>query len=225
MFDFLPSTELDESDPIADDPAVEPTETSASTSPTEATPAVVSDVAEETLADSAVNAHHTTDETEASADTAEADRPKATPEKEKPVVIAKAATGEEEVIDLPDFSHEPTEPGQYTLRIVFTFRPGDQSVVAATQSHDLLPLVSEVEPTVARALLATFIAAHEARLGEIKEALAKPTTKPSARSTAARKPATPTAAPKPSGVKKPKTVQPPAAKPTPALPQTNLFPD
>ncbi len=128
-------------------------------------------------------------------------------------------------VDLPDFSHEPTEPGQYTLRIVFTVRPGDQSVLVATQSHDVLPIVGELEPTHARALLAPFIAAHEARLSEIKAALAKPTTKPSSRNAAAKKPATPATTAKPSGARKPKTVQPPAAKPPATLPQTNLFTD
>lgn len=49
------------------------------------------------------------------------------------------------MVDLPDFSHEPTEPGQYTLRIVFTFRPGDQTVLLSTQSHDVLAIVGELD--------------------------------------------------------------------------------
>ena len=204
MFDFLPSPAPNETPTTADDHPEEPAGATAA-EPT----AFVSDVAEEIHAETESPADLASDESEASAVLDETDPPDVAPEKKAPTAVSKATTGDEDLVDLPDFSHEPTEPGQYTLRIVFTFRPGDQSVLFSTKSHDVLAIVSEVEPTVARALLATFIAAHEARLGEIKEALAKPTT----------------TAPKPSGVKKPKTVQPPAAKPTPALPQTNLFPD
>ena len=226
MFDFLPSPEPHESDPGADDDAVPPAEASTSTIPAEETTAVASDEAAETLADSASPAEPTSEEAEASTDTDEADRQETTPEQEKPVPAPKTSTGDEEVIDLPDFSHEPTEPGQYTLRIVFTFRPGDQSVLLSTQSHDVLAIVGELEPTGARALLAPFIAAHEGRLGEIKQALTQPTAKAPARRHQTKKapPAAPTAT-KTSASKKDKPTK--VVKPvSPApLPQTNLFND
>ncbi len=134
-------------------------------------------------------------------------------------------------VDLPDFSHEPTEPGQYTLRIVFTFRPGDQTVLLSTQSHDVLAIVGELDPEGARALLAPFIAAHDGRLSEIKQALTQspakaPARRATARSTAAKKgsPASSTSTKasvarkdKPTKVVKPASPEP--------LPQTNLFND
>ena len=226
MFDFLSSPEPHESVPSADDDAVQPGEASTPAIPAAETTAVASDEAEETLADSASPAEPTSEEAEASTDIDEIDQSKATPKQEKPVAVSKAATSEEEVIDLPDFSHEPTEPGQYTLCIVFTFRPGDQSVLLSTQSHDVLAIVGELEPTGARALLAPFIAAHEGRLGEIKQALTQPTAKAPARRHQTKK--APSAAPtatKTSASKRDKAtkvVNP--ASPAP-LPQTNLFND
>ena len=234
MFDFLPSTEPDESDPIADDPPVEPTEASASTIPAAESTAVVSDVTEGTQTETESPADLASEESEASTDTAEADRPDATPEEEKPVAASKAATGEESLVDLPDFSHEPTEPGQYTLRIVFTFRPGDQTVLMSTQSHDVLAIVGELEPKGARALLGPFIAAHDARMSEIKQALTQSPAKAPPQSTAVRSNAAKKAPPasstsststKASVAKKDKptkVVKP--ASPAP-LPQTNLFND
>ena len=224
MFDYLSSPEPHESVPSADDDAVQPGEASTPAIPAAETTAVASDEAEETLADSASPAEPTSEEAEASTDTEEADRQETTPEQGKPVPAPKTSTGDEEVIDLPDFSHEPTEPGQYTLRIVFTFRPGDPSVLVATQSHDVLPLVSELEPKRARALLAPFIAAHDTRLSEIKQALTQPTAKAPARRHQTKK--APSAAPtstKTSASKRDKAtkvVKP--ASPAP-LPQTNLF--
>ena len=232
MFDFLPSTEPDESDPIADEPTVEPTEASASTIPAAEPTAVVSDVTEGTQTETESPADLASEESEASTDTAEADRPDATPEEEKPVAASKAATGEESLVDLPDFSHEPTEPGQYTLRIVFTLRPGDQSVLMSTTSHDVLAIVGELDPEGARALLAPFIAAHDARLSEIKQALTKSPAKAPARSNAAKKtpPASSTSSTSSTSTKtsaakkdKPTKVVKPAS-PAP-LPQTNLFND
>ena len=226
MFDFLSSPEPHESDPSTDDDAVQPAEVRTSVIPPADATAVASDEAEETLADSASPAEPTSEEAEASTDIDEIDQSKATPKQEKPVAVSKAATSEEEVVDLPDFSHEPTEPGQYTLHIVFTFRPGDQSVLMSTKSHDVLAIVGELEPTGARALLAPFIAAHEGRLGEIKQALTQPTAKAPARRHQTKKepPAAPTAT-KTSASKKDKAtkvVKP--ASPAP-LPQTNLFND
>ena len=226
MFDFLPSTEPDESDPTAEDQLAETVEASASTIPAAETPAVVSDVTEGTQTETESPADLASEESEASTDTAEADRPDATPEEEKPVAASKAATGEESLVDLPDFSHEPTEPGQYTLRIVFTFRPGDQTVLMSTQSHDVLAIVGELEPKGARALLAPFIAAHDARLSDIKQALTKSPAKAPARSTAAKKASTATSTSiKASAARKDKptkVVKP--ASPAP-LPQSNLFND
>jgi len=231
MFDFLPSTEPDESDPSADEPTIEPTEASASTIPAAEPTAVVSDVTEGTQTETESPADLASEESETSTDTAEADRPDATPEKEKPVAASKTATGEESLVDLPDFSHEPTEPGQYTLRIVFTFRPGAQSVLLSTQSHDVLAIVGELDPEGARALLAPFIAAHDARLSEIKQALTQSTAKVTARGTGARSNAAKKASPAPSTSTKAsatkkdkatKVVKP--ASPAP-LPQTNLFND
>ena len=144
----------------------------------------------------------------------------------KTSVQDEAAGNRVDPVDLPDFSHEPTEPGQYTLRIVFTFRPGDPSVLVATQSHDVLPLVSELDPAGARALLAPFIAAHDARLSEIKQALTQPTAKAPARVTTATKATARLAAAKKKAPtqkdKAAKTAQPTSPA---ALPQTNLFPD
>ena len=226
MFDFLSAPEPEESDPNANDVAVQSAEASTSTIPAEETTPVASDEVEETLAASVPPAELTSEEAKASTDTDEADRPRATPEPEKAVAAPKTTTGDEEVIDLPDFSHEPTEPGQYTLRIVFTFRPGDQSVLLSTQSHDVLAIVGELEPTGARALLAPFIAAHEGRLGEIKQALTQPTAKAPARRHQTKKalPAAPIAT-KTSASKKDKATK--VVKPvSPApLPQTNLFTD
>ena len=240
MFDFLPSTEPDESDPIADDPPVEPTEASASTIPAAESTAVVSDVTEGTQTDTESPADLASDESEASADLDEADPPDVAPEKKAPTAVSKTATGEEEVIDLvdqvdlPDFSHEPTEPGQYTLRIVFTFRPGDQTVLMSTKSHDVLAIVGELEPKGARALLGPFIAAHDARMSEIKQALTQSPAKAPPQSTAVRSNAAKKAPPasstsststKASVAKKDKptkVVKP--ASPAP-LPQTNLFND
>ena len=235
MFDFLPSTEPDESDPTADDQLAETVEASASTIPAAETPAVVSDVAEGTQTDTESPADLASDESEASADLDEADPPDVAPEKKAPTAVSKTATGEEEVIDLvdqvdlPDFSHEPTEPGQYTLRIVFTFRPGDQSVLLSTQSHDVLAIVGELDPEGARALLAPFIAAHDARLSEIKQALTQSPAKAPARSNAAKKTppvsSTSSTSTKTSAAKKDKptkVVKP--ASPAP-LPQSNLFND
>ncbi len=231
MFDFLPSTEPDESDPIADDPPVEPTEASASTIPVAEPTAVVSDVTEGTQTDTESPADLASDESEASADLDEADPPDVAPEKKAPTAVSKTATGEEEVIDLPDFSHEPTEPGQYTLRIVFTFRPGHQTVLMSTKSHDVLAIVGELEPKGARALLGPFIAAHDARMSEIKQALTKSTAKVTARGTGARSNAAKKASPAPSTSTKAsvakkdkatKVVKPASSAP---LPQTNLFND
>ena len=232
MFDFLPSTEPDESDPTADDQLAETVEASASTIPAAETPAVVSDVAEGTPTDTESPADLASDESEASADLDEADPPDVAPEKKAPTAVSKTATGEEEVIDLvdqvdlPDFSHEPTEPGQYTLRIVFTFRPGNQSVLLSTQSHDVLAIVGELDPEGARALLAPFIAAHDARLSEIKQALTKSPAKAPARSNAAKKASTATStSTKTSAARKDKAtkvVKPASPEP---LPQTNLFND
>ncbi|MBL8096904.1 MAG: hypothetical protein JNL73_22190 [Anaerolineales bacterium] len=229
MFDFLPSAEPDESDPIADEPTVEPIEASASTIPAAEPTAVISDVTEGTQTETESPDDFASEESEASTDTVEADRPNATPEEEKPVAASKAATGEESLVDLPDFSHEPTEPGQYTLRIVFTFRPGDQSVLLSTQSHDVLAIVGELDPEGARALLAPFIAAHDARLSEIKQALTKSPAKAPVRSNAAKKtpPASSTSSTstKTPAAKKDKPTK--VVKPTSpaALPQTNLFND
>ncbi|MBL8095315.1 MAG: hypothetical protein JNL73_14190 [Anaerolineales bacterium] len=233
--DVLPEVaETDPAPPAAEeppDPLPDETEASASTIAATETPSAVSELTEEPLADSASPADLASEESEASADTDEADRPDATPENEKPVAASKAATGEESLVDLPDFSHEPTEPGQYTLRIVFTFRPGNQSVLLSTQSHDVLAIVGELDPEGARALLAPFIAAHDARLSEIKQALTQSTAKVLARSTGARSntakkgsPASSTST-KTSAAKrdKPTRVVKPAS-PAP-LPQTNLFND
>ena len=241
MFDFLPSTEPDETEPIADAPTVEPTEASASTIPAAESTAVVSDVTEGTQTETESPADLASEESEASTDTAEADRPDATPEEEKPVAASKAATGEESLVDLPDFSHEPTEPGQYTLRIVFTFRPGDQTVLMSTQSHDVLAIVGELEPKGARALLAPFIAAHDARLSEIKQALTQSPAKAPARSNAARSTAGRSTGARGSAAKKASTAPSTSTKTTAAkkekatrvvkpaspapLPQTNLFND
>lgn len=241
MFDFLSSPTPHENDPSADDVTVRPAEASTSAILAAEPPAVASDEAEETLADSAPPAELASEETEAPNDPDEEQPPDPATPKKAPTVVPKAATGEEEVIDLPDFSHEPTEPGQYTLRIVFTFRPGDQNVILSTQSHDVLAIVGELEPTGARALLAPFIAAHEGRLGEIKAALSKPAAKAPARSTGARSHAARNTAPQETTAtkaaarlaaakKKSPTQKDKAAKtaqPTPpaALPQTNLFPD
>ncbi len=232
MFDFLPSTEPDESDPTADDQLAETVEASASTIPAAETPAVVSDVAEGTQTDTESPADLASDESEASADLDEADPPDVAPEKKAPTVVPKTATGEEEVIDLvdqvdlPDFSHEPTEPGQYTLRIVFTFRPGNQSVLLSTQSHDVLAIVGELDPEGARTLLAPFITAHDARLSEIRQALTKSPAKAPARSNAAKKASTASStSTKTAAAKKDKATK--VIKPaSPAsLPQTNLFND
>ena len=226
MFDFLSAPEPEESDPSANDVSVQSAEASTSTIPAEETTPVASDEVEETLADSVPPAELTSEEAKASTDTDEADRPRATPEPEKAVAAPKTTTGDEEVIDLPDFSHEPTEPGQYTLRIVFTFRPGDQSVLMSTQSHHVLAIVGELEPKGARALLAPFIAAHEGRLSEIKQALTQPAAKVPAQRTAARNNAakkTPTASATSAKKDKPTKVVKPVS-PAP-LPQTNLFND
>lgn len=226
MFDFLPSTEPDESDPTADDQLAETVEASASTIPAAEPTAVVSDVAEGTQTETESPADLASEESEASTDTDEADRPDATPEKEKPAAASKVATGEESLVDLPDFSHEPTEPGQYTLRIVFTFRPGDQSVLLSTQSHDVLAIVGELDPEGARALLAPFITAHDARLSEIRQALTKSPAKAPARSNAAKKASTASStSTKASAARKDKATRVvKSASPEP-LPQTNLFND
>ena len=188
--DGLPeAAETDPDPPAAEerhDPLPDETEASASTIAATETPAAVSDLIKKPSADSAIPAEPTAEETEDSTATDEADPPDVAPEKKATTAVSKAATGEEEVVDLPDFSHEPTEPGQYTLRIVFTFRPGDQTVLLSTQSHDVLAIVGELDPEGARALLAPFIAAHDARLSEIKQALTQSTAKAPARSNAAR---------------------------------------
>ena len=224
MFDFLSSPERHESDPGADD-AVQPAEAPTSTIPAEETTAVTSDEVEETLADSASPAEPTSEEIEASNDIDE-ESPDAPTKRKAPTVVPKAATGDEEVIDLPDFSHEPTEPGQYTLRIVFTFRPGNQNVLLSTKSHDVLAIVGELEPTGARALLAPFIAAHDARLSEIKQALTQSTAKaPARRHRTQKTPPAASTSTKASAAKKDKAakvVKP--ASPAP-LPQSNLFND
>ncbi len=236
MFDFLSAPESHESDPSADDIAVQPAEVRTSAIPAADATAVANDLTVEPLADSAALAEPTSEEPEASPDIAETDRSKATPKREKAVAVSKTATSEEEVIDLPDFSHEPTEPGQYTLRIVFTFRPGDQSVLLSTKSHDVLAIVGELEPEGARALLAPFIAAHEGRLSEIKQALIQPAAKVQARGTAGRSTGAQRTAARSNAAKKTPTASATSAKkdkptkvvkpvsPAP-LPQTNLFND
>ncbi len=221
----LPAAE-DLSDPLPDE-----TEASASTIPAAEPTAVVSDVAEGTQTETESPAELASEESEASADLNEADPPDVAPEKKATTAVSKAATNDEDLIDLPDFSHEPTEPGQYTLRIVFTFRPGDQTVLLSTQSHDVLAIVGELDPEGARALLAPFIAAHDGRLSEIKQALTQSTAKVPARNTGARGTATKKGSPasststKTTVAKKDKAtrvVKPASPEP---LPQTNLFND
>ena len=236
MFDFLPSPAPNETPITADDHPEEPAGAPAA-EPT----AFVSDVAEEIHTETESPTDLASNESEASADLDDTDPPDVAPEKKAPTAVSKAATGDENLVDLPDFSHEPTEPGQYTLRIVFTFRPGDPSVLLSTQSHDVLAIVGELEPQGARALLAPFIAAHDARLSEIKQALTQPAAKVPPRSTGERSTgerstgvrgsaARSSAAKKPSSAastsakkdKPTKVVKP--ASPAP-LPQTNLFND
>ncbi len=243
--DGLPeAAEADPDPPAAEerpDPLLDETEASASTIAATETPAAVSDLIKEPSADSAIPAEPTAEETEDSTATDEADPPDVAPEKKATTAVSKVATGEEEVVDLPDFSHEPTEPGQYTLRIVFTFRPGDQTVLLSTQSHDVLAIVGELDPEGARALLAPFIAAHDGRLSEIKQALTQSTAKAPARSNAARstagrstgargsaaKKASPasSASTKASAAKKDKATRVVRTASPEPLPQTNLFND
>lgn len=233
MFDFFkpPDPPVPESAPTSD--------VQEAPSPTPVTTiGVTADPADEnTLATGTSSTQAEAIEDDASRDSGAPERSVEAPEpppaaaEPKTSVQDEAAADRVDPVDLPDFSHEPTEPGQYTLRVVFTFRPGDQTVLVATQSHDVLPLVSELDPAGARALLAPFIAAHDARLSEIKQALTQPAAKDSvrratARSTATQKPSSTSAtATKASAAKKDKptkVVKP--ATPTP-LPQTNLFND
>jgi hypothetical protein len=160
------------------------------------------------------------------------------PKTTKPARRHGSAGPDDAAPELPDFSGEPTLPGEYTLRIVFTRMPGGDEVLVATQSHDLLPQHVQVVPLAqVAALLDPWIARHDALLPDIRTSLAKPNTKAhkvasaqtlaadnskGAKKAAPTKPTAPSPAPS-KATKKVDTTQ--GQAPKEALPQSSLFPD